>query len=315
MSEDAFVRASIRTDNDSPVDMSPISTSPESPTRKKRHEDGDGRLFNQIESVLLGGLETAVVTRDGLADFMVTDCLDRRGRHQPPRLVFSSNGQGIALASSDQAFNSAIRQADLIHADGMSVVLASKFVTGKPLPERVPTTDFFHDAARSGQTSKLRFYMLGGKEEVNREAFDRARKHYPDVDWVGRHHGYFTRDDEERICAEIVAAGTDVLWLALGRPHQEYFALRNRDRLRGVGWIKTCGGLFDFLAGVNKRAPRWMQRICMEWFWRMMQEPQRLLWRYIKTNVQAVICLATQSEGRKIRTTSSHAQRPYHRQT
>lgn len=250
-------------------------------------------LFNKVERVLLGGIETARLSRKELADLMVADCLHRRGRHLPPRLVFSSNGQGIAYAGSNPEFANALGHADLVHADGMSVVLASKLLTDRPLPERVPTTDFFHDAARAGQSRRLRFYLLGGREEVNEKAFALMQRRYPDIEWVGRHHGFFSVDDERRICADIVETGADVVWLALGRPHQEHFAIRNREHLAGVGWIKTCGGLFDFIAGVNKRAPRWMQRICLEWFWRMMQEPQRLMGRYIKTNLQAIWLLAT----------------------
>lgn len=254
--------------------------------------------FNRIERVLLGGIETARLTRKQLAHLMLADCLDRRGRKLPPRLVFSSNGQGIAFAGSNPEFGAALDCADLVHADGMSVVLASQLLTTLPLPERVPTTDFFHDAARAGQSKRLRFYLLGGREEINEKAFAIVREQYPEIEWVGRHHGFFSAEDEDRICADIVASRPDVVWLALGRPHQEYFAIRNRERLAGVGWIKTCGGLFDFIAGVNKRAPRWMQKICLEWFWRMMQEPQRLMWRYTKTNVQAVWRLATCSSPR-----------------
>ncbi len=275
---------------------------------------GAGQSFNAIERTYLGGINTGCLTRQELADILVDDCLDRRGRHLPPRLVFSSNGQGIALAGDDERFADALDFADLVHADGMSVVLASKFVGDHPLPERVPTTDFFHDAAEAGQARRLRFFMLGGREEVNKKAFDVVSKKYPNIDWVGRHHGFFDTDDEKKICADIVAAKADVLWLALGRPHQEYFAIRNRNHLAGVGWIKTCGGLFDFIAGINKRAPSWMQRICMEWFWRMMQEPRRLMWRYTKTNVQAVWRLATcsGSKNRKGRV-RAHAPAPSQR--
>lgn len=257
-------------------------------------------LFNKIERVLLGGIETARLTRKELADLMVADCLHRRGRHLPPRLVFSSNGQGIAYAGSNPDFAAALGHADLVHADGMSVVLASKILTDRPLPERVPTTDFFHDAAKAGQARRLRFFMLGGREEVNQKAFEAMKRRYPDIDWVGRHHGFFSVDDEKAICVDIVAARADVVWLALGRPHQENFAIRNREHLAGVGWIKTCGGLFDFIAGVNKRAPVWMQRVCLEWFWRMMQEPQRLMGRYIKTNLQAIWLLATCSRRKAV---------------
>ncbi|MGI9419693.1 MAG: WecB/TagA/CpsF family glycosyltransferase [Geminicoccaceae bacterium] len=304
---------------DRPVDHSPAATTfhridPSGRYLGKSERPETSSQFSKIEQVVLGGIQTARLSREELAELMISDCLDRRGRHQPPRLVFSSNGQGIAFAGSNPEFGAALACADLVHADGMSVVVASKILTDRPLPERVPTTDFFHDAARAGQSQRLRFYLLGAREEVNEKAFAIVREQYPEIEWVGRHHGFFSADDESRICADIVASGADVVWLALGRPHQEYFAIRNRERLAGVGWVKTCGGLFDFIAGINKRAPRWMQKLCLEWFWRMMQEPQRLMWRYTKTNVQAVWRLATCSSlratrpslGRQAPTTSQH---------
>lgn len=238
-----------------------------------------------IPSVVIGGFPTASVTRSQLADTMVQDCLAARARRDTwrPRLVFSSNGQGIALAGQDRQFASAMAQADIVHADGMPVVFASK-LTGKPLPERIATTDFFHDAAMAAARHGFKFFILGATDAQNKAAVEAIGRTYPELEIVGRHHGYFDDADDERICATIRASGAEILWVGLGKPRQEFWCVRNRHRLAGIAWIKTCGGLFAFLAGDASRAPEWMQRLGLEWLYRMLDDPKRLAWRYFTTN-------------------------------
>lgn len=220
---------------------------------------------------------------------MVEDCLHAKGERGAwlPKLVFSSNGQGLALAGRDPSFMDVMLRADIIHADGMPVVFASK-LTSAPLPERIPTTDFFHDAARAAESSGLKFFMLGGKEEQNDAAVAAIRKMYPALRIVGRHHGYFGDDEDEAVCTMVRESQADVLWVGLGKPRQEVWCLRNRARLQGVGWLKTCGGLYAFLAGDVPRAPMWMQRMGLEWLFRMMDDPKRLTMRYLSTNPYAL---------------------------
>jgi len=239
--------------------------------------------------VRVGGFPTASITRAGLADVMVRDCLQARqqGEQWTPKVVLSSNGQGLALAGQDPAFSAAMKQADIIHADGMSVVFASR-LTQHPLPERIATTDFFHDAAHAAEAHGLRFYILGAKEAQNRAAVEAIRRTYPKAEIVGRRDGYFGSDQDDAVCEQIRKSGADVLWVALGKPRQEFWAVRNREKLKGVGWIKTCGGLYAFLARDAPRAPVWMQKIGLEWLYRALKEPDRLGLRYLTTNPYAL---------------------------
>lgn len=243
----------------------------------------------RVPTVLVGGFNTAVIGRQELAALMVRDCHAARcsGGRVAPKLVFSSNGQGIALAGKDGRFASAMADADLVHADGMPVVYASR-LTGTPLPERVATTDFFHDAAGAAVASGLKFFMLGSTEEENLAAVEAIGTLYPNLQIVGRHHGYFDEAQDEHVCETIRESGADVLWVALGKPRQEHWCVRNKSRLSGVGWIKTCGGLYAFLSGQAPRAPGWMQNFGLEWLHRAMHEPRRLLWRYLMTNPYAM---------------------------
>ena len=256
-------------------------------------------------TLFIGGFHTVVATSEQLARRMAADCLSARlarGGHslRAPRLVFSSNGQGISLAS-DPAFARIMDEADLIHADGMSVVFASLFAGRRRLPERIATTDFFHRAVATAMREDLSFYMLGGSERQNLAAFAAIRAAYPGLRLAGRRNGYFARDEDATVCREIVASGADVLWVGLGKPLQEQWAVTNRERLAGVGWLKTCGGLYAFLANEVRRAPRLAQNLGLEWVWRTLQEPQRLGWRYLMTSPHALVRIAFARESSKTR--------------
>jgi len=159
-----------------------------------------------------------------------------------------------------------------------------------PLPERVATTDLFHDVAREAQKSGLRFYLLGASNEVIAKAVANVKNAYPELTIAGFRNGYFGPGDEELVIDEINAAGADILWVGMGAPRELVFSLRCRARLN-VGVIKTSGGLFDFLSGKNRRAPYWMQAAGLEWLYRLGLEPGRLFWRYATTNVHTAYLL------------------------
>ena len=244
--------------------------------------------------VVVGGLRTACLSRAQLAALMVEDCLSARRNGGLPKLVFSSNGNSIARAATDARFRSQHMAADLLHADGQPVVMASKLLTRSPIPERSATTDFFHDAAAAAQEHGLRFFLLGGTEAANAECARILQRIYPGLQVAGRRHGYFSRDEEEDICAEINAAHADVVWVGLGVPKEQAFCVRNKQRLR-AGWLATSGGCFNFIAGDYSRAPRWMQNMGLEWLYRVAKEPRRLVWRYAVTNPVALFMLLTRT--------------------
>ena len=242
------------------------------------------------DRVVVGGLSTACVSRRQLGGLMVGDCLAARGGLRRPRLVFASNGHAVALAALNPEFRRQLEQADLIHADGTPIVFASRLLTSTPVPERSATTDFIFDAADAAGQHGLKFFLLGSTEEINARCAENLRKAYPGVEIAGRRNGYFTADEEARICDEINRSGADVVWVGLGVPLEYEFCLRNKDRLK-VGWIVTCGGCFNFTAGDYVRAPGWMQKTGLEWLHRLWCEPKRLFWRYLITNPVAIAVL------------------------
>jgi N-acetylglucosaminyldiphosphoundecaprenol N-acetyl-beta-D-mannosaminyltransferase len=214
-------------------------------------------------------------------------------RQNATRPVYSTsvNGQVISLCARDRDFEKMFLSADSVNADGQPIVFLSRYLCANPLPERVATTDLFPAVARLAADSGVSFYMLGGTEEVNRRAVEASLKAYPSLRIVGQRNGYFSPAEEAAIVAEIARLKPDVLWLSLGVPFEQQFCRRNLSALRGVGIVKTSGGLFDFLSLAKTRAPAWMQKIGFEWLFRMAQEPQRLFIRYFLTNPHALFLM------------------------
>jgi exopolysaccharide biosynthesis WecB/TagA/CpsF family protein len=250
----------------------------------------------KVPIVQIGGLPIAVIDRAQSAQFMIDVALDRRNSALPPLIVTSANGQVLSICAQQPTIRNLFLQTDLIHADGMSLVFASHLFCKTPLPERICTTDFFHDVARVGEHRGARIFLLGATQTVIDEAAQRVRALYPDLDIVGHASGYLRRHGEEvRVIDAINAAKPDILWVGLGVPFEQQFAVRNRHRLHGVGLIKTAGGLFDVLSGEKTRAPSWMRRVGLEWAYRMYLEPRRLARRYLTTNPHALYLLLTRT--------------------
>lgn len=250
------------------------------------------------ERVVVGGIPTARIDLAGLARLITQDVMVSRSpeaRILAPRLIFSSNGSVIARYNRDETFRTVLNQADIIDADGMSIVFASKLLNKRPIRSRVATTDLIHPMSRFAEKYGIRFFFLGSTEESVRAAKLYFQKSYPGLQIVGIRSGFFSKDKEASICKDIVRAQTDILWVGMGSPLQECFAIRCREMLTGVRWIRTCGGLFDHYNGSNVRAPQWMQLAGLEWLFRVLREPLRLGPRYVSTNLPASYYLLTKT--------------------
>ena len=245
--------------------------------------------------VRLGGVDIVALSRRDWADAVVRTALFQRARGRLPYFFTSANGNMLSRYAASAEFRALVDQADAIDADGMPLVLASRWLTRTPVPERCATTDFFHDVAKEAAAHGVSFYMLGGTEAVNAAAATRTQAMNPTLRIAGRRNGYFDAAEEASVVAAINAAKPDILWVGLGVPHEHGFVVRNRAALTNVGAIKTCGGLFDFIAGTASRAPQWMQTLSLEWLYRLYLEPRRLFWRYATTNVHCMWLLATRT--------------------
>ena len=172
-----------------------------------------------------------------------------------------------------------LKNADLVTADGMPIVLLSKLLRD-PLPERVTGADMVPMICRRCAEEGLSVYVLGGDREAIEEAFGKLRMENGELRIAGVDPAFVKLDeDQPEIVARINAAQPDILFVALGNPKQELWMGRHRGKI-DVGAMIGVGGTFNFIAGKVKRAPRWMQRCGLEWIYRIIQEPGRLWRRY-----------------------------------
>jgi N-acetylglucosaminyldiphosphoundecaprenol N-acetyl-beta-D-mannosaminyltransferase len=180
------------------------------------------------------------------------------------------NAHVINLAYQYPEFLQALRRADLLYADGASLILASRCLGGH-LPEKLTTTDIWPRLCELAVGRGYRFFLLGGEPGLAERAARQAQHQYHDLQIVGAHHGYFDFHDEQ-VIAKINATRPDVLWVGMGDPRQVLWASAWRRQL-AVSLVMTCGGMFKIVAGELARlSPKWRQQ-GFEWAYRLWQEP------------------------------------------
>jgi len=249
------------------------------------------------DRVWIGGVPVERFTSGQWCKLMIRDWQRKQREGGAPKVVTTVNGQVVSLFAEDAIFRETVLKTDHVAADGMSVVFASRMATGAPLPERVATTDWFHAAAKAASRHGIRFYILGATARMNQLAVERIRLLYPYLQLAGARDGYFDRGNIEQVAQEIAATRPDILWIGVGNPEQLLLAHAFRQLIPGLTWVRTCGGLFDFLSGMRSRAPTAIQKVGLEWAYRMALEPKRLGWRYATTNVTAALAMARDSHG------------------
>lgn len=216
------------------------------------------------------------------------------------------NANVVNLAARDPGFADLLRANSLNYADGQSVVWASRLL-GLGVPQRVATTDLVHPLARMCGRRGFGLYLLGSKQDVVERAGQKLMLENPGLR-VQSHHGYLTDDDDPDIVRAINDSGARVLLVGMGDPKQQQWVQAHIGSL-SVNAVLTCGGLFDWVSGVNRRPPGWMVSSGLEWLWRVMIEPRRLLLRYVVGNPEFLLRLALAlagRAGRKGRTSPPH---------
>ena len=191
----------------------------------------------------------------------------------------------LMMMRSNQRLQKFVDRAALVVADGQPLVWCSRWL-GQRLPERVTGVDLVDALCQRAAAGGKRVFLLGSKHATVETLAIRLRARHHNLQ-IGVADGYFRGDESEARVALINASGADILFVGMGVPLQEHFLEEHWDRLN-VGLAIAVGGSFEVLAGQRLRAPRWVQRVGMEWLFRMVQEPRRLFSRYVVTNTQFV---------------------------
>ncbi len=193
--------------------------------------------------------------------------------------VVTLNGALLVQTARDPGLREVVNDAGLVTADGIGVILAAR-ILGVEVLERVAGIDLAVALCARAPSAGWRIYLLGGAPGVAAATDEALRQRHPGLQIVGLHHGFFPPEDEHTVIAEIRQARPDVLLVAFGAPRQERW-MRQWKRALDVPVSIGVGGSFDVLAGRIARAPRWMQRVGIEWLYRLLREPRR--WSVVRT--------------------------------
>ena len=213
----------------------------------------------------------------------IADTITTAAKHGDGGILATVNLQFLALARRDRSFRSLLLGCRYLVADGMPLIWASR-IAGDPLPERLSGVDVMQALIKTAAAQNVSVYLLGGRPGAAAASADIWRQRHPHLRIAGVRCPPLGFDqDPVLLKAEIdaiVMAAPGIVFVALGCPRQERFAVTCRDA-HASAWLIGIGGSFDFVAGHTSRAPRFLQRIGLEWLHRMLHEPRRLIRRYL----------------------------------
>lgn len=203
----------------------------------------------------------------------------------PTRIAFL-NAHCANVASSDWRYRSALASCDAILPDGIGIEIAARMV-GKAFRDNLNGTDLFIPLCAELAEGDQSVFLLGGRPGIAEQVAMNAREAVPTLKVAGFADGYFSPQDEDALIDRINASGAKVLFCALGVPSQDIFLARIAGRLE-TPVVMGVGGLFDFVSGATRRAPKWVRDMRMEWAYRLVQEPRRMWRRYLVGNLAFV---------------------------
>ena len=201
-----------------------------------------------------------------------------------PAYACFANAHMTIIAHKNRSFLEKINRATFVFADGKPVAIACKLLRHKK-QERISGMDFTPAILQKANEYKLRVFIYGSTEDVIHAAKEKIRSVYRDISFAGSISPSFTKPTEDEIRADIEKinrSDAHLVLVALGCPKQEEWMADNSDKINSV--LLGVGGALPVFAGIEKRAPKWMQNMALEWFYRLIQQPGRLFTRYVYTN-------------------------------
>jgi N-acetylglucosaminyldiphosphoundecaprenol N-acetyl-beta-D-mannosaminyltransferase len=191
-----------------------------------------------------------------------------------PHLVVTADSAGMVQTSESPELAAAYRTADLVTPDSVGILWAAKR-KGKVMAGRVSGVDLVDNLCRLSADKGYRIFFLGSAPGVAELAAEKLRLKYPGCNIVGVRHGFFPAESDQVVAQEVAELKPDILFVAMGIPRQETFIRATQDVIRARIAIGV-GGSFDVFSGKAKRAPKIIQRMNMEWLWRLILNPSKL---------------------------------------
>ena len=224
---------------------------------------------------------------DNLTAKEAKKCVDELINTDGYHYVVTPNSDIIVKMQDDTELKNICESADLILTDGQMLVKLSR-ITQCRIKERVCMTDFVWDVLDLANEKGYKLFFFGGKKDVLEQAISNIKNKYPNINIADSYSPPFGFENDEiqlQKCNErIKKSGADILIVFLGCPKQEKYIFNNKDKYC-VSISFTMGGCVDFIAGRVQRAPLWMQKAGLEWFFRFLQEPKRMFRRYFVDDI------------------------------
>lgn len=214
------------------------------------------------------------------------DLVEKYITTKTPLHLMGVNADKINEVNANKLMSEIVNKCGVINADGASVVLASKYLK-KPLPERVAGIDLMMNLVELADQKSYKIFLLGAKEEVVKKTKEKLIQKYSKLNIVGIRNGYFKEADWEMVSEQIEKTNPDLVFVGITSPIKEYLIeyLQNKGHKEVFMGV---GGSFDVISGNIPRAPLWMQKMNLEWLFRMLQEPKRLFKRYFVGNTKFI---------------------------
>ena len=247
-----------------------------SPSDRSASTESPSNKLPRTEKSLVWGIPF-----DRLNKAQSVDAIERLIDSRTTSYVITANLNYLMHHHRNPSLRSVTDDAAMILADGQPIVLRSRW-NSQPLPTRVAGSEMIYDLAERAREKDWGIYFLGGQTGVAERCAQRLADRYPGLRIVGVEsppYRQLTEQEQLEQDARIRDSGADLLLVALGQPKGEIWIHPNYQRL-GVPVSIQLGASFDFVAGIAKRAPRMWQRCGMEWAYRMLSDPRRLLPRY-----------------------------------
>ena len=201
----------------------------------------------------------------------VTEDWIEKGDH--PFTILAVNPEKVIRAQQDSTLLATLRSSGLLIPDGIGVIMAIRLLDlGRA--ERIPGAELMPKLCERAALKGYTVFLFGASAEVNQQAVAVLRDQYPGIRIVGSQHGYVKEEEMPSVIARINECQTDLLFVALGSPHQELWMARYLPQLK----VKVCqgvGGTFDVIAGRVRRAPKLFRFMHLEWFYRLASNPRR----------------------------------------
>ncbi|WP_291967899.1 WecB/TagA/CpsF family glycosyltransferase [Caloramator sp.] len=233
---------------------------------------------------------------DNVTMVQCIDIIDKLIQKRSMSYVVTPNVDHIVKLERDEEFLEVYKHANLVLADGMPLIWVSK-ILGTPIKEKVSGSDLFPKLCEFAAQKGYKVFFLGGDTGVVQKAAEVLKARYKNLKVCGVYtptYGFEKKEAEnKKIIKLLTDSAPDILFVGVGAPKQEKWIYNHKDQIK-VPVSIGIGASFDFIAGTKKRAPKWMQSVGLEWFYRFIQEPRRMFKRYFVEDMRFITIIFKQ---------------------